>query len=57
VSILLRNFGRSNIQVSALGCGGHHLGDPQEEKIARQIVDQVIDGGGFAPTAATKRLR
>jgi uncharacterized protein len=45
VSIPLRNFGRSNIQISALGCGGHHLGDPQEEKIARQIVDQAIDGG------------
>lgn len=45
MSILVRNFGRTGVKVSALACGGHHLGDADDEKTAKQIVDEVIDGG------------
>jgi aryl-alcohol dehydrogenase-like predicted oxidoreductase len=45
MSIPLRNFGRSQVKVSALGLGGHHLGSVSEEKIAIQMVQQAIDGG------------
>jgi aryl-alcohol dehydrogenase-like predicted oxidoreductase len=31
--------------VSAIACGGHHLGDASEEKIAIQIVNEALDGG------------
>jgi len=41
----MREFGRSGVRVSALACGGHHLGDPTDEKIATQIVHELLDGG------------
>jgi len=41
----MRNFGRSEIKVSAIACGGHHLGDPEDQKIAQQIVDEAVDSG------------
>jgi len=44
-AIPLRKFGRSDVNVSALGFGGHHLGDARDEKEARRIVDEAIDGG------------
>src|SRR5229473_541724 len=44
-SIPTRNFGRTGAKVSALGLGGHHLGDPQDEKVAVQIVHEALDGG------------
>lgn len=44
-SILLRDFGRSNAKVSALGFGGHHLGEASDEKTAIEMVHQAIDGG------------
>ena len=40
-----RQFGNTGVQVSALGLGGHHLGDAEDLKTARQIVDRAIDGG------------
>jgi len=40
----MREFGHG-AKVSAIGCGGHHLGDPEEQKIALQIVQEAIDGG------------
>jgi uncharacterized protein len=43
--IPMRDFGRSGVKVSAVGCGGHHLGDPEEQKVAMQIVNEAIDGG------------
>jgi predicted aldo/keto reductase-like oxidoreductase len=43
--IPLRPFGHSGVKVSAIGCGGHHLGDPDEQQIATQIVNEAIDGG------------
>lgn len=44
-SIPLRQFGKSNAKVSALGFGGHHLGDAPDEQTAVQIVQQAVDGG------------
>jgi predicted aldo/keto reductase-like oxidoreductase len=40
-----RNFGRTGIQVSALGFGGHHLGDADDQPTATRIVHEAIDGG------------
>ena len=34
MSIPLRNFGKTGVQVSALGLGGHHLGGAKDEKTA-----------------------
>lgn len=41
----MRDFGRAGVKVSAIGCGGHHLGDAQDEKTALQIVHEAMDGG------------
>jgi aryl-alcohol dehydrogenase-like predicted oxidoreductase len=43
--IPMRNFGRTDVKISAIACGGHHLGDPQDQKIANQIVQEAIDSG------------
>jgi len=43
--IPLRNFGKTDVKVSALGLGGHHLGDAPDLKTAKQIVHEAIDGG------------
>ncbi len=44
-TILQRKFGRSDSKISALGFGGHHLGEAPDEKTAVQIVHEAIDGG------------
>jgi predicted aldo/keto reductase-like oxidoreductase len=44
-SIPLRNFGNSADKISALGLGGHHLGDAKDEATAIQIVHEAIEGG------------
>ena len=44
-SIPLRDFGKTGEKISALGLGGHHLGDAQDEKTAMQIVHEAVDGG------------
>jgi aryl-alcohol dehydrogenase-like predicted oxidoreductase len=44
-SIPLRNFGSSGVQISALGLGGHHLGDAKDEDTAVDIVHEAVDGG------------
>ena len=41
----MRKFGRHDVKVSAIACGGHHIGDAPEEKIAIQIVNEALDGG------------
>ncbi len=42
----MRPFGRhSDVQISALGLGGHHLGSAADLKTAKQIVHAAIDGG------------
>jgi aryl-alcohol dehydrogenase-like predicted oxidoreductase len=43
--ILTRRFGRHDIQVSALGFGGHHLGDAEDESAAIRLVRDAVDGG------------
>lgn len=40
-----RQFGKTGIQISALGLGGHHLGDAKDQKTAEDIVALAIDGG------------
>ena len=44
-TIPLKKFGRSDVQISALGLGGHHLGDAKDEQTAVEIVHQAVDGG------------
>jgi aryl-alcohol dehydrogenase-like predicted oxidoreductase len=44
-AIPMRDFGRSRVKISAVGCGGHHLGDADDQKISRHIIDLAIDGG------------
>jgi uncharacterized protein len=43
--IPLRKFGKHDVQISALGFGGHHLGDADDEKTAVKMVRDAIDGG------------
>jgi uncharacterized protein len=40
-----RRFGRHDVEVSALGMGGHHLGDVADEPTAVRMVQRAIDGG------------
>ncbi|MDQ2841064.1 MAG: aldo/keto reductase, partial [Acidobacteriota bacterium] len=40
-----RHFGKTGVEISALGLGGHHLGDAQDQKTAEEIVARAIDGG------------
>ena len=44
-TIPLRKFGRHDATVSALGFGGHHLGDAPDIKTAVRIVQEAVDGG------------
>jgi aryl-alcohol dehydrogenase-like predicted oxidoreductase len=44
-TIPLRQFGRSEAKISALGFGGHHLGEVPDAKTAVEIVHQAVDGG------------
>ena len=44
-TIPLRKFGRSDAKISALGFGGHHLGEAPDAKTAVEIVHQAVDGG------------
>jgi aryl-alcohol dehydrogenase-like predicted oxidoreductase len=43
--IPLRQFGRSKVKISALGFGGHHLGDAEDEATAVRLVQEAVDGG------------
>ncbi len=40
-----RQFGKADVQISALALGGHHLGDAKDFDTAKQIVNRAIDGG------------
>jgi predicted aldo/keto reductase-like oxidoreductase len=44
--IPLRNFGRhTDVKISAIGFGGHHLGSAPDERAAIQMVQEAVDGG------------
>ena len=40
-----RKFGRHDVRISALGFGGHHLGDAGNAETAQRLVLDAIDGG------------
>jgi len=40
-----RQLGKTDVKISALGLGGHHLGDPASIDEAAHIVREAIDGG------------
>jgi uncharacterized protein len=44
-AIPLRKFGNTDVNVSALGLGGHHLGDAADEATAVQIIHEAVEGG------------
>src|SRR6202046_5001289 len=44
-AIPLRQFGRHDVKISAIGFGGHHLGDAPDERTAVRLVRQAVDGG------------
>ncbi|HET6145052.1 MAG TPA: aldo/keto reductase [Candidatus Acidoferrales bacterium] len=44
-SMPYRKFGKHDEKISALGFGGHHLGDADDEKSAVELVQQAVDGG------------
>ena len=44
-SIPTRRFGKSDVQVSALAMGGHHLGAAQDEKTAVELTHRAVDAG------------
>jgi len=43
--MLYRSLGRTGVQISALGVGGHHLGDLPTVDEAIRLVHEAIDGG------------
>jgi aryl-alcohol dehydrogenase-like predicted oxidoreductase len=43
--IPVRQFGRHGVTVSALGFGGHHLGDAPDQASAVRLVQEAVDGG------------
>jgi len=43
--IPMRPFGRHDQNISALGFGGHHLGDAPDEGTAIRIVQEAVDSG------------
>ncbi|MGB7555283.1 MAG: aldo/keto reductase [Candidatus Korobacteraceae bacterium] len=44
-AIPLRQFGDKDAKISALGMGGHHLGDAPDEATAVRLVQAAVDGG------------
>ena len=45
-TIPLRPFGKhTDVHVSALAMGGHHLGDAKDEQTAMSLVQEAVDGG------------
>ena len=44
-TIPLRPSGRTDVKVSAIGFGGHHLGDAENEEVAVRLVRDAVEGG------------
>ena len=51
-TIPLRKFGRHDVKISAIGFGGHHLGDAPDQNTAVRLVRQAVDGGITSSTIA-----
>jgi aryl-alcohol dehydrogenase-like predicted oxidoreductase len=45
MTIPMRDFGKAGAKVSALGLGGHHLGDAESYSAAERIVHEAVDSG------------
>jgi predicted aldo/keto reductase-like oxidoreductase len=43
--MIYRRFGRTDVQISAIGVGGHHLGDVPTLDEAVQLVHEAVDAG------------
>ncbi len=43
--IPLRKFGKTDVMISALGVGGHHLGAAKDEATAVNLVHRALEGG------------
>jgi hypothetical protein len=48
-------FGRHEFKISAIGFGGHQLGDAPDQGTAVRLVRQVVDGGFSAPAMFSMR--
>ncbi len=44
-TIPMRRFGKTDVEISAIGLGGHHLGAAAGEEEAVEIVHKAMDGG------------
>ena len=44
-NMIYRRFGRTDVQISAIGVGGHHLGDLPTLDEAVQLVHEAVDAG------------
>lgn len=44
-AIPTRAFGKTGVSISALGFGGHHLGDAEDQQAAVSLIGEAIDGG------------
>jgi len=54
-SIAIRPLSRTDIHVSALSLGGHHLGNTKDEQESIRIVDEALDGGITVAAAFANR--
>ena len=45
LGVPLRAFGKTDVKVSALGLGGHHLGAAKDEQTAVSLIHKALDGG------------
>jgi aryl-alcohol dehydrogenase-like predicted oxidoreductase len=45
MAIPMRPFGKTGVQISALGFGGHHIGDIEDVNVAIRVVHEAVDGG------------
>src|SRR6202051_335465 len=44
-NMIYRRFGRTDVRISAIGVGGHHLGDVPTLDDAVQLVHEAVDAG------------
>ena len=44
-NMIYRRFGRTDVHISAIGVGGHHLGDVPTLDEAVQLIHEAVDAG------------